>query len=124
MIIELRDVLASYSDLPEYLGKDCASVASVSLFGDYPINIAATRGKPDELVALLEAGADINQRGEHGYTPLHNAVEQGHISIVKYLLKRGAIREIINNDGQTPEQLARILGENRISSVLRVASNR
>lgn len=70
-------LLAEYSALPEFSGLECADVNSLGLFGDRPIHIAATRGDIDEIQLILGHGADINCKGEHGYTALHDAVEQG-----------------------------------------------
>ena len=42
---------------------------------------------------LLKAGSDVNdQSGEHcyGVSPLHDAAENGHLDVVKVLLKYGA----------------------------------
>jgi uncharacterized protein len=114
----LAEVLAKYSALPEYLGESPDSVASKSLFGDFPINIASTRGVLEEVIILLEAGADIDQRGEHGYTPLHNAVEQSHKAVVEHLLASGAKPKVVNDDGLTPAQLARMLNEHEILLLL------
>jgi len=63
---------------------------------------------------LLGSGADINAKGEHGYSPLHDAVEQGHIDVVKLLVDRGASIAIKNTDGDTPTELAKLLNETEI----------
>ena len=34
--------------------------------------------------------ADINEKDREGFTPLHWAAEKGHLSVVEYLLHRGA----------------------------------
>ncbi len=116
---KLQAILNEYAILPEYSGYKIIDVNTVSLFGDYPINIAATRGIMEEVKSLLDAGTNINSKGEHGYTPLHNAVEQGHIEIVKLLLAFEADEKIQNNDGDVPLALSELLGEEKISKLLR-----
>jgi uncharacterized protein len=110
----LEGILRDYADLPEYSGMPMPTVNAKSLFGDYPINIAATRGLIEEVLILLGSGADINAKGEHGYSPLHDAVEQGHINVVKLLVDRGANIAIKNTDGDTPKDLAELLNETEI----------
>lgn len=114
----LETILCEYSGLPEYSGMGVPEVDTKSLFGDYPINIAATRGFINEVSILLDNGADVNAKGEHGYTPLHDAVEQGHLDIVKFLVGHGANITIRNTDGDTPIELAKLLGENEIHRFL------
>ncbi|AEO41918.1 hypothetical protein XACM_1638 [Xanthomonas euvesicatoria pv. citrumelo F1] len=67
---------------------------------------------------LVSLGADVNSAGEHGYTPLHNAVEQGIVVAVKWLLERGANKEAVNDAGMTPKGLAVVLGEKELVEVL------
>jgi ankyrin repeat protein len=117
----LGELLVEYSGLPEYSEMGTPTVNTKSLFGDYPIHIAATRGMPDEITLLLENGADVNAKGEHGYTPLHDAVEQGHIEAVQLLLRHGATRSIRNDDGDTPIELAALLHEEAIRELLAAA---
>lgn len=116
--IELQALLNEYAALPEYFGCKSIEVNQVSLFGDRPINIAATRGVLAEIDILLKNGVNINNKGEHGYTPLHNAVEQGHIAAVLFLLDRGANKFIVNDDFQTAGDLAVLLGEHSLVQVL------
>jgi len=115
---KLEAILREYSGLPEYSEMDVPEVNTKSLFGDYPINIAATRGLISEVSTLLDSGADVNAKGEHGYTPLHDAVEQGHLDAVKFLVGHGASITIKNTDGDTPIELAKLLGENEIHRFL------
>jgi ankyrin repeat protein len=42
------------------------------------------------LAALLDAGADINARDEHGQTALMVAARDGRTSVVRWLIERGA----------------------------------
>lgn len=113
-VIKLEVILQEYSTLPEYSEMEIPAVDTKSLFGDYPINIAASRGLINELLTLLNNGADINAKGEHGYTPLHNAVEQGHIEVVKFLVSHRANIANKSVDGDTPLELAKLLNENEI----------
>lgn len=39
---------------------------------------------------LLEQGADINPVTGAGYTPLHQAAQQGHVLVISLLLKNKA----------------------------------
>ncbi|MBK8453792.1 MAG: ankyrin repeat domain-containing protein [Thiofilum sp.] len=114
---ELIDLLESYSELPEYISQSMVTLNSKSIFGNYPINIAATRGSFDEVKLLITNGSDIDSQGEHGYTPLHEAIEQGHKNIVELLLKHGANVMIKNDDGSSPADLALLLGNETIAAL-------
>ena len=109
----LSEILAAYSELPDWAEIGC-ELNQPNNYGDYPINVAATRCRIDEIEILLEAGADVNQGGEHGFSPLLNAVEQGWLLGVAYLLDKGANLDIPNSDGTTLESLAALLGEHEI----------
>ena len=109
----LSEILAAYSEYPDWAEIDC-ELNQPNNCGDYPIHVAATRCKIEEITILLEAGADVNQRGEHGFSPLLNAVEQGWLSGVALLLGKGANPNIASSDGTTPETLAEILKEDEV----------
>ncbi len=64
-----------------------------NLDGDTPLHIAVLRSLYDEVLVLLEAGANPNAIGEMGYTPLHYADNQ---DIFKLLVKYGADETIKN----------------------------
>lgn len=115
---DVAALLAEYSGLPEYSEMVLDSVETTSLFGDKPINIAATRGFISEVETLLSAGVNVNERGEHGYAPLHNAVEQGHLEVVKLLLKNGADPNQQTDDMVTPLELSVMLQEHEITAYL------
>jgi uncharacterized protein len=115
---DLAALLAEYSELPEYSEMVLDSVETTSLFGNKPINIAATRGIISEVETLLSAGVNVNERGEHGYAPLHDAVEQGHLEVVKLLLKNGADPNQQTNNMVTPVELSVMLEEHEITAFL------
>ena len=51
---------------------------------------------------LLEHGADVNTRTNHGQTPLHVAAEYGRVEVVYVLLEHGANVDAEDNSGRTP----------------------
>jgi hypothetical protein len=58
-------------------------------------------GRTAEAIALIEAGADVNQRNDDGSTALITAAFMAHPEIVQALLDAGADKEIRNNAGST-----------------------
>jgi len=114
------DVLRRYKEeeLPEFCDRELNDVNQVGLFEDYPLHVAATRGEPDEITALLDGGAHVNARGEHGHTPLLSAVGQGHLEAVRLLLKHGALPGAKNDWGSDAFDLARSSGKRDILILL------
>jgi hypothetical protein len=47
-------------------------------------------GDVEALEALLDAGADIDAKDDHGQTALMNAARDGHTPVVRLLVERGA----------------------------------
>jgi RNA polymerase sigma factor (sigma-70 family) len=71
-----------------------------------PLHIAACYGRRAISEELLQRGADINARTAHGHTPLLDAIDRSHISVVTALLEHGADVNIPDDTGTTPLQLA------------------
>jgi len=117
----LNDLLADYQELPEYLGVHLSDVNQRSSFGDFPLSVAAVRGDVAAIQTLHAAGACLNAKGEHGYTALHSAVEQGHRDAVDCLLALGADKTIRTDKGLTPLDLANLLDEPTIANRLKTA---
>lgn len=119
------DVLRRYreEDLPEFVGLALSDVNQVGNFGDSPLKVASVRGSLEEVLALLDGGAALDTRGEHGFTALHHAASQGHVEVVRVLLERGASSTIRNDWGQTPLDVARISGRADVADVLMASEN-
>ena len=67
---------------------------------------AAREGDLASAKLLLDAGADINQTTEYGWTPLLTATNNRHYVLSKFLLDRGADPNKANKGGWTPLYLA------------------
>jgi ankyrin repeat protein len=52
--------------------------------------------------ALIDAGADMNQRDRAGMTPLARACYKGHVSVVQALIEAGADVDPTDENGSTP----------------------
>ena len=67
---------------------------------------AAREGDLDSAKLLLDAGADINQTTEYGWTPLLTAVNNRNYTLAAHLIERGADVNLANKGGWTPLYLA------------------
>jgi hypothetical protein len=65
------------------------------------LNAAAAFGYTEVAIALIEGGADRNQKDKDGSTPLHTAAFFCYPEIVQSLLDNGANKSIRNNTGAT-----------------------
>ncbi|XP_061233448.1 protein phosphatase 1 regulatory subunit 27 [Neopsephotus bourkii] len=54
---------------------------------------------------LVKYGADIHQRDENGWTPLHMACSDGYADIARYLISLGASPEATTDSGEKPSDL-------------------
>ena len=111
----LAAILEEIATLPEFAPVAPLTPQSRSGVANTPLHVAAIRGDVSAMTTLIDAGADIDARGEHGYTSLHEAVGQGHGTGVSLLLSRGASAHIADDDGRTPQQLAELLGAHEIT---------
>ena len=64
---------------------------------------AFSNATPAIVEVLLEAGAEVNSRDEHGFTPLHCAAwSNGNVEVTELLLQSGAAVNAPNSIGATP----------------------
>ncbi|KAK6794848.1 hypothetical protein RDI58_008301 [Solanum bulbocastanum] len=66
--------------------------------GRSPLHLAASKGHGDITVFLIQREVEINARDKFGYTPLLEAVKNGHDHVASLLMEAGALLGI-DNDG-------------------------
>ena len=71
----------------------------------WPMLVYACRGDngehPEEILRLLELGADIDVRNYKGKTALHCAAKAGFLTVIDLLIKKGAAIDAPDNNGET-----------------------
>ena len=70
------------------------------------LTFAAREGDIESAEALLDAGANVNQATEYGWTPLLTAVNNRNYKLASFLLERGADPNLANKGGWTPLYIA------------------
>jgi ankyrin repeat protein len=75
--------------------------------GRRALNWAAWFDRPEAIRFLVAHGATVNLANLTGFTPLHHAAENGSLAAAKALLELGADRNALNNEGETPADVAR-----------------
>uniref|UniRef100_W5N931 Protein phosphatase 1, regulatory subunit 27b n=1 Tax=Lepisosteus oculatus TaxID=7918 RepID=W5N931_LEPOC len=78
---------------------------TIYLSGMAALHEAVLAGNLECVKLLVKYGADIHQRDEEGWTPLHIACSDGHPHIARYLLSLGASVEAVNENGEKPADL-------------------
>ncbi|KAM8824467.1 protein phosphatase 1 regulatory subunit 27 [Synchiropus picturatus] len=66
---------------------------------------AVLTGNLEVVKLLVKYGADVHQRDEDGWTPLHMACSDSYPEIASYLLTMGASTEVENESGEKPADL-------------------
>jgi Ankyrin repeats (many copies) len=88
------------------------------------LHSAAASGDTVQTTALLNQGAALDTRDEHGRTPLMLAVMQGRLDVVRLLLNRGADPNIADSAGRTPLQQAKQDNLREVAALLQRAGAR
>lgn len=77
--------------------------------GNTPIWFACQGGNPGDpeiVTMLISHGADIDARGENGWSALHRAYQWGHVERARILIEKGGDTSCIDNDGRSPLEWA------------------
>ncbi|CAI9118162.1 OLC1v1019692C2 [Oldenlandia corymbosa var. corymbosa] len=95
------------------LRREGAGLEWIDKEGKTPLILACMNpGLYDVAKTLIELGANVNayRAGRHAGTPLHHAAKRGLEQTVKLLLSHGANALVMNDDCQTPLDVARVKG--------------
>ncbi|CAH0546187.1 unnamed protein product [Brassicogethes aeneus] len=81
---------------------------------------AARAGQLDKIQEYLDSGTvrDINTSNANGLNALHLASKDGHVEIVRELLKRGAIVDAATKKGNTSLHIASLAGQEEVVRLL------
>jgi len=101
-----------------FIDNGFADINQCNSLGENALHLVTIWNDIEAASVLIESGIDIDKKGEHGYTPLHEAVQQEHQHMVELLLRNGASPIIKNNEGQNSIDLAKIHGYNKIINTL------
>ncbi|KAL8562937.1 hypothetical protein ACOMHN_004629 [Nucella lapillus] len=82
------------------------------------IHLAAYRGDVEQMEALADGGADVNQAGHSDVTPLHIAAMCGHLEIARILITHGAHIDIKDIVKFSPLHIACYFGHEKVVDTL------
>ena len=96
-------------DMVRSLVKYKANVNAITDNGDTPLTLAAINKHDNVVYALLsDSQCSVDAKGQNGYTALHYSCRDGHIDIVRSLVKHKADVSARTDSGDTPLTLAAI----------------
>ncbi|KAL7586194.1 hypothetical protein Lser_V15G35808 [Lactuca serriola] len=78
----------------------------------------AREGDMKNLLKCVESGVSVNTKDSEGRTPLHWAVDRGHIDVVQLLLSMNADVNSKDNEGQAALHYAVVCGREEILELL------
>lgn len=116
---DVESVVARLKDRPEDIDDEDNA-------GNTPLQIAALEGNAEIVRVLLEHGCKADCMNLDRDTPLIDAVENGHLNVVKLLVKAGVNPRQVNAKGEEPIDLVDPEGDNAkdIKAVLEKARER
>lgn len=82
-------------------------VNQLNASGESPLMLAALKGELDLAEKMVKKGADVNKTG---WTPLHYAASNGHVTVIQMLLENHAYIDAESPNGSTPLMMAGMYG--------------
>lgn len=83
-----------------------------------PLHDAVREGNLEQVRELIGQGADIDDRGRNGETPLIQAILEGHADVAELLIEQGADVMVRNERGLTPLHAAAYSGSPEVARLL------
>jgi acyl-CoA-binding protein len=78
----------------------------------------AREGEAENLLKCIEKGVPVDLKDSEGRTPLHWAVDRGHLNIAELLVTQNADVNAKDNEGQTPLHYAAVCERESIAEFL------
>ncbi|XP_010520958.1 PREDICTED: acyl-CoA-binding domain-containing protein 1 isoform X2 [Tarenaya hassleriana] len=82
------------------------------------IHAFAREGEAENLLKCIESGIPVNARDSEGRTPLHWAIDRGHLNVAEALVDKNADLNAKDNEGQTPLHYAVMCDREAIAKFL------
>ena len=74
---------------------------------EFPLYDAVAEEDFEKIKLLIKEGADINQKCNSGWRPLHKAIWKGNEEIIIFLIENGADTNALNDYNETPLKFVR-----------------
>lgn len=117
MTTQLKEFLEKVQELPLFEDLDFSDINAVNCEGENALHIAVAWDDIEAIKLLLAEGININQPGDLGHTPLHQACMRGSLEIVKLLVENGADLFALT-EGHPPFTTARFAKNDHICDYL------
>jgi len=114
---KLKAFYAKLRELPSFDGLRPSRINAVNCEGDNALHIAVRWDDAEAAQLLIRSGINVNQPGDLGYTPLHEACARGNLAMVKLLVKHGADVHALS-EGNAPFTIARFMKKDHICEYL------
>ncbi|KAF9603980.1 hypothetical protein IFM89_039334 [Coptis chinensis] len=82
------------------------------------IHASSREGEINNLLKCIDSGTSVNLKDSEGRTPLHWAVDRGHLKVAELLVSKKADVNIKDNEGQTPLHYASVCEKQGIAEFL------
>jgi len=115
---DVQAILERVKQTADFGYVDFSDINATNELGDNALHCVIVWGDYKAAKILLAHGINVNQKGEDGYTPLHQACAFGHKEIVQLLLENGA-DTFARTAGDLPFTTARLSGHDEICEMLR-----
>ena|SRR5215510_8625974 len=113
MTPEVQRIFRKLEQTASWYGIQVKAVNQKNDLGDTPLHTVCSWGEVPPVELLIEAGADVNARGDRGCTPVFNAVVGESADVIRALKRFGASLEIKSVDGRSVLEYARNVGSSR-----------
>ncbi|MEM1112301.1 MAG: ankyrin repeat domain-containing protein [Pseudomonadota bacterium] len=107
---------ATSQEVGELLAPLAIDLNAVDIGGSTALALQAFNKNTEVALLLIQRGADVNISNHYG-TPLHIAISNDLKALAAALLEAGTDLALVDNEGRTPEELARAEGSASIKAL-------